>query len=104
MAKLLKSLNTNKTTGPVGIPPNVLKKLAAELCNSFKPIPIKGNKTVPNNYRPMALVATITKDMKKVVNLKYLESANTISYHRYGLHKHKSTRDLLVYVTNVWQL
>lgn len=125
--RILKGLDTNKAVGPDGVPAIVLKKCAAELtaplcrlfslsyrsacfpsswkCAQVQPIPKKGKKTVPSNYRPIALVPIISKVMEKLINeqlLKYLESSNIISDRQYGFRKHRSTGDLLAYVTHLW--
>jgi Reverse transcriptase (RNA-dependent DNA polymerase)/Endonuclease-reverse transcriptase len=125
--RILQSLETNKASGPDGIPPIVLKKCAAELtpvlCRLFQlsfsagifpacwklahvqPIPKKGDSSCPSNYRPIALISVLSKVMEKVINvqlLSYLESAKLISDHQYGFRKNRSTGDVLAYVTHVW--
>lgn len=75
--KTLKELNSNKAAGPDGIPPVVLKmcaeSLAKPLRNLFvklysagyvpsawrtanvQPVPKKGSRADPNNYRPISI-------------------------------------------------
>nr|CAI5864641.1 unnamed protein product [Callosobruchus analis] len=70
-----------------------------------QPIPKKGKKTDPNNYRPVALLSIMSKVMETVINtqlLKYLDNNNIIHDRQYGFRKHRSTGDLLAYVTHMW--
>ena len=125
--EILSKLKTNKATGPDQIPAIVLKKCAHELSpvltklfqtshslgvfpSSWKianifPIPKKGSRKDPNNYRPIALLSVISKVMEKYINihiLKYLESHNIIHDRQYGFRTRRSTADLLTYVTHLW--
>nr|CAI5837953.1 unnamed protein product [Callosobruchus analis] len=124
---VLQNLNTNKASGPDQIPAIVLKRCAVELtpilCKLFKvsyeqgvfpatwkigcvqPIPKKGKKTDPNNYRPMTLLHIMSKVMETVINiqlLNYLDNNNIIHDRQYGFSKHRCTGDLLAYVTHMW--
>ena len=89
----LSILNPSKAYGPDGIGPRLLKELmpviAAPLCELFQtslinrkvptiwkqatviPIFKKGDKSDPNNYRPVSLLNTTSKVMEKIV-FKYL--------------------------------
>nr|CAI5862375.1 unnamed protein product [Callosobruchus analis] len=125
--KILQNLNTNKASGPGQIPAIVLKRCAVELtpilCKFFRisyeqgvfssswkigcvqPIPKKGKKTDPTNYRPVALLSIMSKVMEAVINtqlLKYLDNNNILHDRQYGFRKHRSTGDLLAYVTHMW--
>ena len=125
--KILRNLDVKKASGPDGIPPIVLKKCAPELtpilCRLFKlsyshgifpdtwkfahvqPVPKKGKKTDPSNYRPIALISVLSKVMEKCVNiqlLKFLESSELLSDHQYGFRQSRSTGDILAYVTHLW--
>lgn len=123
---ILRELDTNKAVGVDGIPPIVLKmcanELAPTLCKIFslsyeqgvfpeawkiarvQPIPKKGKKNLPSNYRPISLLSTISKVMEKAINIqlvKYLEDSKLISDHQFGFRQQRSTGDLLTYVTDL---
>ena len=125
--KALLSLDTSKAYGPDGIHPRVLKECASELApvlarlfrfclktktfpSSWKhalihPIPKKGDRSDPSNYRPVALTSTISKVFESLLNshiLKHLENHSLLSDHQYGFRKARSTGDILSYLTNVW--
>ena len=127
LKKILMNLNTKKATGPDGIPAIVLKMCAVELTPILRelfqyslekgifpenwksaliqPIPKKGKKCDPNNYRPIALLPVISKVMEKYINesvLNHLESNNIISDRQYGFRKQRSTADMLAYVSHIW--
>ena len=125
--KVLRSLKTDKASGPDGIPPRFLKEFADELapvlCRLFRlilisctypsswkhalvqPVPKKGDRSNPSNYRPIALTSAIAKVFETLLNshfIKHLESNNLLSDHQYGFRKARSTGDLLSYLTHVW--
>nr|CAH7732737.1 unnamed protein product [Callosobruchus chinensis] len=125
--KVLQSLDINKATGPDMIPAVVAKKCAPELAPiltrlfrmsyssgvfpkdwksaCIQPVPKKGSKADPSNYRPIALLSVISKVMEKCVNqelMKYLELHQLINDRQYGFRHQRSTGDLLAYVTHVW--
>ena len=125
--RVLRSLKTGKASGPDGIPPRFLKEFADELvpvlCRLFRlilisctypsswkhalvqPVPKKGDRSNPSNYRPIALTSTVAKVFETLLNshfIKHLESNNILSDHQYGFRKARSTRDLLSYLTHVW--
>ena len=78
---MLLSLKTDKASGPDGIPPTFLKEFADELvpilCGLFRliivsctypsswmqalvqPVPKKGDRSNPSNYRPIALTSAV---------------------------------------------
>ena len=110
--KALLHLNTSKSKGPDGIPKTVLKSCVPELVpalnkpfqlsynlgifsSSWKlehvfPIPQKGDKCGPSNYRPNAITSLITKTMETIITkqllsfLAFLESNSLPSDHWYG--------------------
>lgn len=127
IVKVLDSLNGNQAPGPDGIPSIVLKKcsntIAGPLCSLFfkcykakeyplswrsaivQPIPKKGNKTEPKNYRPIAITSVLAKTMEKVINAKimrFLADTQQLSDHQYGFRSQRSTGDLMTYVTHKW--
>ena len=127
VCRVLRSLKTDKASGPDGIPPRILKEFADELapvlcclfrlilisCNypsSWKhalvqPVPKKGDRSNPSNYRPIALTSAVAKVFETLLNshfIKHLESNNLLSDHQYGFRKARSTGDLLSYLTHVW--
>ena len=125
--KCLQKLDVNKASGPDGIPAIVLKHCAAELSpvltrlfrlsletgkvpSSWKvanvqPVPKKGSRADPANYRPVAITSVICKIMERVLNrrlLAYLETNELLSDDQYGFRSGRSTGDLLVYATHLW--
>ena len=123
----LLQLDTSKSKGPDGIPAIVLKTCAPELAHilnklfqlsynlgtfptSWKqahifPIPKKGDKSNPLNYRPIAITSLISKTMETIITkqlLTFLETNNLLSDHQYGFRKARSTGDLLAYAVHVW--
>ena len=122
---MLRSLKTNKASGPDGIPPRFLKEFADELasvlCRLFclilisctyppswkhalvQPVPKKSDGSNPSNYRPIALTSAVAKVFETLFNthfIKHLESNNLLSDHQYGVRKLRSTGDLLSYLTH----
>ena len=123
----LLQLDTSKSRGPDGIPAIVLKTCAPELApilnklfqlsytlgtfpTSWKqahvfPIPKKGDKSNPLNYRPIAITSLISKTMETIITkqlLTFLETNNLLSDHLYDFRKARSTGDLLAYAVHVW--
>ena len=120
-------LDTSKSKCPDGITAIVLKTCAPELApilnklfqlsnnlgtfpTSWKqahvfPIPKKGDKSNPLNYRPIAITSLISKTMETIITkqlLTFLETNNLLSDHQYGFRKARSTGDLLAYAVHVW--
>ena len=125
--QVLRSLKTDKASGPDGIPPRFLKEFADELtpvlCRLFRLIlisctypsswkhalvqlvPKKGDRSNPSNYHPIALTSAVAKVFETLLNshfIKHLESNNLLSDHQYGFRKARSTGDFLSYLTHVW--
>ena len=91
---VLSGLDTKKAHGSDGVPPVVLKNCASELTpclgklfrlclssNTFpsswkfaliQPVPKKGDRSLPSNYRPIALTSTISKIPQSVINKIFL--------------------------------
>jgi retron-type reverse transcriptase len=124
---ILKSMNVRKASGPDGIPPRVLRECASELApvlvqlfslclntNTFplcwkrafvQPIPKKGSRSDPSNYRPIALTCVLSKIFETLLNshfLDHLESHSLLSDHQYGFRRSRSTGDILSYLTDLW--
>src|ERR1700755_1708381 len=124
---LLKSMNVRKASGPDGIPPRVLRECASELAPSLvqlfslclntstfpqcwkraivQPIPKKGSRSDPSNYRPIALTCILSKIFETLLNshfLDHLESHSLLSDHQYGFRRSRSTGDILSYLTDLW--
>ena len=124
---MLRSLKTDKASGPDDVPPRFLKEFAEELspvlCRLFRlilisctypsswkhalvqPVPKKGDRSNPSNYRPTALTWAVAKVFETLLNshfIKHLESNNLLSDHQYGFRKARSTGDLLSYLTHTW--
>ena len=123
----LSGLNPRKAYGPDGIPPIVLKNCASvltpclvklfRLCLStsifpscwkyayVQPVPKKGDRSNPSNYRPIALLSCLSKAFETILNrkvLRHLSSSNLVSDRQYGFRKGRSTGDLLAFLTDSW--
>ena len=121
----LSELDTRKAYGHDGIPPVVLKTCSHELASilaklfrlclktetfpsSWKfalvhPVPKKGDHSNPSNYRPIALICTLSKVFESILNekiRKHLISKNLLSDRQYGFLKGRSTGDLLSFLSN----
>lgn len=125
--RALGSLDVSKSSGPDGISALVLRTCAPELTpvltrlfllsyktgkvpSSWKvafihPIPKKGDRTDPSNYRPIAITSLLSKVMERVINtqlLGYLEANQLISDRQYGFRHGRGAGDLLIYLTHQW--
>ena len=123
----LLQLDTSKSKGPDGIPAIVLKTCAPQLApilnklfqlsytlgtfpTSWKqahvfPIPKKGDKSNPLNYRPIAITSLISKTIETIITkqlITFLESNKLFSDRQYSFRKARSTSDLLAYAVHVW--
>merc|ERR1712035_158174 len=123
----LSGLDPRKAVGPDGVPPIVLKNCASvlapclaklfSLCLStstfpscwkfahIQPVPKKGDRSNPSNYRPIALLSCLSKTFETILNrkfLKHLSTHNLLSDHQYGFRKERSTGDLLAFLTDSW--
>jgi hypothetical protein len=125
--KKLKSLDPNKAMGPDGIHPRVLKNTAASLCTPLQMIfqhsldtaslPSvwkeanvtalykKGNKQVPNNYRPVSLTAVPCKILESFVRevlVTHMRDNNLFSEFQYGFRERRSTTLQLLHTVEDW--
>ena len=125
--KQLKSLNPNKSTGPDGIPPRVLKEmadvLATPLTNLFQmsldkgvvpddwkkanvsPIYKKGEKYLASNYRPVSLTCVVSKVLEHIVTshmMNYAEEHKLLFRDQHGFRRNRSCeRQLLELVCDI---
>ena len=124
--KLLK-LRADKAPGPDSVHPLVLKKLADTLCKplaqiynlslSTQMLPKawktgniaaifkKGDKTLPQNYRPVQLTSIVCKIIESIITeaiLKHLALNNLEDLHQHGFTHGKSTVTNLIQALNVW--
>ncbi|KAI8517131.1 hypothetical protein Bbelb_057120 [Branchiostoma belcheri] len=124
---VLHGLRTNKAPGPDGIPNRLLKEAApvisASLCELFNfslatghfprewkqsnisPVHKKGDKTDPNNYRPIALLPTVAKVLERLVHnrlYKYLTDNNLLNHKQSGFRKGDGTVLQLLRLIDDW--
>ncbi|CAK1599533.1 unnamed protein product [Parnassius mnemosyne] len=74
--------------------------------NSWKtafvhPIPKKGDRSDPSNYRPIAITSLFSKIMESIINCQLMRH-QLISDRQYGFRRGRSAGDLLVYLTHRW--
>ena len=125
--KILKSLNPNKTPGLDGIHPKVLKEIAeiiahpltiifkrsitkGELPQSWldaviSPIYKKGQRCMPENYRPVSLLSVICKLLERIITDQIINhiKINEMSCHQqHGFIKRRSTTTNLLEALNIW--
>ncbi|XP_050710739.1 uncharacterized protein LOC126995293 [Eriocheir sinensis] len=123
----LSGLNPQKAYGPDGVPPIVLKNCASvlspclvklfRLCLStstfpscwkyafIQPVPKKGDRSNPSNYRPIALLSCLSKAFESILNRKiqkHFSTSDLLSDRQYGFRKGRSTGDLLAFLTDSW--
>jgi hypothetical protein len=127
ISRKLKKLDPSKATGPDDIPALVLKhcssSLGKPLAALFKlsfnigcipqewknanvvPVFKAGDKSDPNNYRPISLLCIISKIMETIINdslRKHLFNMKLLSSRQHGFQPGKSTIDLLTHTTQNW--
>ena len=69
------------------------------------PIHKSGNKTLPNNYRPISILPSVSKILEKLVQMQlsdYLKRNNILSEAQSGFRKNHSTISSLLKVTDDW--
>ena len=126
---VLTSLNVNKSPGPDGVHPRVLKELAHELSAPLKtffdktmkegkipqkwkiaevkPIFKKGNKNSPNNYRPVSLTCIVCKIFEQFVRnalYKHLTDNDLLALEQFGFCQGRSCTTQLLVTINDWLL
>ena len=123
----LKSLNVNKSQGPDGVHPRVLKELADQIAYPLfklfsrsikegkvpdkwkeaevRPIFKKGKKTSPGNYRPVSLTSILCKMLEGFVRstlYKHLIDNDLLSLHQFGFCKGRSCLTQLLVTIHDW--
>ena len=123
--KLMKDINPNKSTGPDGIPPFILKELATELAPILSllfqaslnqstipqdwklahvtPIFKKGDPLKASNYRPVSLTSIPCKILEHIVfshTMKHLTHHNILCDNQHGFLKFRSCESQLVITLN----
>ncbi len=71
----------------------------------IQPVPKKGDRSNPSNYRPIALLSCLAKAFESILKRKiqkHLSSSNPLSDRQYGFCKGRSTGDLLALLTDSW--
>jgi hypothetical protein len=127
--RVIKKLNHKTKSGPDGIPPSFFINCCEELCHplsqfftvSFNnsvlpsiwltsfitPIPKKGDPTDPQNYRPIALTATMCKIMESIIKdqiVEFLVGKGLISKHQHAFLKNHSTASNLLDCLQDWSI
>ena len=72
--------------------------------NEFKYSIQIGDSSNAKNYRPIAITCVLSKIMEKAINeqvLRHLKSNKLIHNKQYGFRQHRSTSDILAYVTHI---
>jgi hypothetical protein len=122
---VLQGLDVSKATGCDGIPAKLLRELAHVLCKPLKQIfslslragyfpsswkiadvvaiHKKKSKSEPGNYRPISLLAIMSKVLETIVALPLCEFlAERLSPHQFGFRKAHTSLDLLAGMAQRW--
>ena len=127
LTKYIQRLKPNKSPGPDGIHPRILKELATAiakpLCMLFQtslnegslpgdwrignisPIHKKGPKTDAGNYRPVCLTSIICKIMESFIRdkvLRHMRENDLLSEHQHGFLPGRSTITQLLEAMDYW--
>ena len=127
VTRLLETINSNKATGPDGIPgrilmlsadvvsPSLTKIFNQSLIQGIYPDDWKIAKVVPvfkngarndlNNYRPISIISAVAKIFGKLVHDQfycYLTSNDLLSKYQSGFRPNHSTLTALLETTNSW--
>jgi hypothetical protein len=123
----LLALDIKKAYGSDGIPPLILRECAFSLANPLVrlfrlcivsgtfpscwkhslvfPVPKKGDRSCPSNYRPIALTCVQCKIFESILNkhiVTHLTSKSLLSDRQYGFRSGRSTGDIMSLLTNRW--
>ena len=127
MERALKSLKIDKSPGPDGLHPRVLKEVATEIAKPLtilfnttirtgkipkawkvaevRPLFKKGNKTSPGNYCPVSLTAIVCKLFESFVRealYNHLVDNKLLSIHQFGFCKGRSCISQLLVTIHNW--
>lgn len=127
--KLLSGLSKSKATGIDKVSGRMLKAAAPVISRSLscifnnsiktccfpddwkiaRVIPLfkKGERSLPENYRPISILPVISKIMEKIIFnqlYEYLMQNNLISKHQFGFRRLHSTMSALLDCTNSWYM
>lgn len=125
--KQLENLNVNKSTGPDGMPPKILKVLSPEIAPMLTfifqqsydtgtvpsdwtkamvvPIHKNGSRADPSNYRPISLTCISCKVMEHIILShvnKHLSANHIISDFQHGFRQGLSCETQLILATHDW--
>lgn len=125
--RLLSKLEISKATGPDNVPCRVLKECSAALArpvtNLFRlifntgkqpdswkvtrvvPVHKRSSKSKARNYRPVSLLAVLSKVFESIVNhqlVSSLEKHTLLSSHQFGFRRGLGTSDLLTALHHQW--
>ena len=126
--QLLRATDTRKATGPDNVSPHVLKKCAHELSGPLTmifnaclrenkwptiwkearvvPVHKKNSRSDPQNYRPISLLSVVGKVFERILAqtiTEHLDDNGLLSHKQFGFRHFRSTSDLLLLLTKVWQ-
>ena len=121
IVNLLQNLNVHKATGPDKISARVLKELSDVLATTLKsifdyslntsavpkiwkeanvtPLFKKGDRSQPNNYRPISLTSIISKIFEHILSsniMKHLETNNILHHCQHGFRHNRSCETQLI--------
>ena len=127
VCRLLQTLSPNKATGPDGISARVLRECATELAPSLTslfclslekglipsgwkhgritPVHKSGNKSNPDNYRPISILPIVSKILEKIVNrqlLQHLTANGLLPQRQFGFQPGRSAMDMTAGMTQAW--
>ena len=127
MVKALQSLKVDKSPGPDGLHPRVLREVAVEIARPLtalfnatitqgkiprawkiaevRPIYKKGDKTSPGNYRPVSLTAITCKLFETFLRdalYNHIVNDKLLSSHQFGFCKGRSCVSQLLVVIQNW--
>ncbi len=71
----------------------------------IQPVPKKGDRSNPSDYRPIALLSCLSKAFESILNRKiqkHLSTSDLLSDRQYGFRKGRSAGELLSLLTDSW--